>query len=64
MALFAKSNQKAIAAVTHKGYLRELERGLFGMESVSLAFNPILMQSDFLVCRVVTSIKLSTDTIS
>jgi hypothetical protein len=32
MAIFAKLYQKAIAAMTHKGYLRELERGLFGME--------------------------------
>lgn len=33
IALLAESNEKAVAAVTHKRYLRELERGLFGMEN-------------------------------
>ena len=35
MALLAESGQEAVAAVTHKGYLRELERGLFGMEDAT-----------------------------
>ncbi|KAL3904377.1 MAG: hypothetical protein SGILL_010096 [Bacillariaceae sp.] len=33
LTLLAESHQNAIAAVTHKGFLRELERGLFGNEN-------------------------------